>query len=67
MEAAPQPPKQEMGGGEWGEEQSNERKFKRPSGPRVMNPYSSDESWFWPITIAIAVFLPVLFCLCRLR
>lgn len=52
---------------EWGETRNEQQKFKRTSGPRVTNPYSSDESWFWPITIAIAVFLPVLFCLCRVR
>ena len=54
---------------EWGEEGRGEEelKFKRTSGPRVNDPYSSDESWFWPITIAVAIFLPVLFCLCRVR
>ncbi len=51
---------------EWGDNK-NQHKFKHASGPRVSNPYSSDESWFWPITIAIAIFLPVLFCLCRVR
>ncbi|XP_003391082.1 PREDICTED: malectin-A-like [Amphimedon queenslandica] len=52
--------------GEWGDTSSKGQKFKRPSGPRAIDPYSSDESWFWPITIAIAVFLPVMFCLCGL-
>lgn len=51
---------------EWNEPEK-EAKFKRTSGPRVMDPYASDESWFMPITIAVAVFLPVLFCLCRVR
>ena len=44
-----------------------EVKFSRTSGPRAKDPYASDDSWFMPITIAIAVFLPVLFCLCRVR
>jgi len=28
---------------------------------RVQDPYASDDSWFMPITIAVALFLPVLF------
>ena len=51
---------------EWAE-QNKETKFKRTSGPKAHNPYSSDEGWFMPITIAIAVFLPILFCMCRVR
>ena len=51
---------------EWGETKKESR-IKHSSGPRVVDPYASDDSWFMPITIAIAVFLPVLFCLCRLR
>ena len=51
---------------EWAES-TKELKFKRPSGPRTHDPYASDDSWFMPITIAVAVFLPVLFCLCRVR
>jgi hypothetical protein len=62
----PRQPREEVGG-EWGQAQSSERKFKRPSGPRSMDPYVTDESWFWPITIVIAIFFPVLFCLCRVR
>ena len=46
---------------------STPNKFKKLSGPRTLNPYSSDESWFMPITVAIAVFLPILFCMCRIR
>ncbi len=53
---------------EWGElEEKKEHKFTKTSGPKTQNPYMTDESWFMPITIAIAVFLPVLFCLCRVR
>ena len=51
---------------EW-QEQATENKFKRTSGPKAQNPYNSDESWFMPITVAIAVFLPILFCMCRVR
>lgn len=51
---------------EWAES-TKELKFKRTSGPRTHDPYASDDSWFMPITVAVAVFLPVLFCLCRVR
>lgn len=46
---------------------TTEQKFSRTSGPRVKDPYASDDSWFMPITIAVAVFLPVLFFLCRVK
>lgn len=52
---------------EWGDSPVKEQKFKKTSGPRTQDPYASDDSWFMPITIAVAVFLPVLFCLCRVR
>ena len=52
---------------DWAEETPKEKKFKKTSGPKSQDPYASDESWFMPITMAIAVFLPVLFCLCRVR
>jgi hypothetical protein len=53
---------------DWAEEAPKEKKkFKKTSGPKIQDPYASDESWFMPITMAIAVFLPVLFCLCRVR
>lgn len=44
-----------------------QQKFSRTSGPKVKDPYASDDSWFMPITIAVAVFLPVLFFLCRVK
>ena len=47
------------------ESEKSSRKFQRTSGPRTKDPYASDDSWFMPITIAIALFLPILFCLCR--
>lgn len=52
---------------EWGDTASKSDKFKRTSGPKSQDPYASDDSWFMPITMAVAVFLPVLFCLCRVR
>ena len=50
---------------DWESDKSSSRKFQRTSGPRAKDPYATDESWFMPITIAIALFLPILFCLCR--
>lgn len=47
--------------------QETQQKFSRTSGPKAKDPYATDDSWFMPITIAVAVFLPVLFCLCRVR
>ena len=47
--------------------ETTQQKFSRTSGPKAEDPYASDDSWFMPITIAIAVFLPVLFFLCRVR
>ena len=52
---------------EWGDTERKNKKVKHTSGPRTTNPYTSDESWFMPITVAIAIFLPVLFFLCRFR
>ena len=49
------------------QQQQQKSQFKKVSGPKLQDPYSSDESWFMPITCAIAVFLPILFCLCRVR
>lgn len=52
------------------EEQSKEdrpQKQRKISGPKTIDPYANDESsMLIPIAIAIAVFLPTLFCLCKL-
>ena len=52
------------------EEESKEDKPKKQrklSGPKAINPYANDESsMLIPIAVAIAVFLPTLFCLCKL-
>ncbi|CAM1329342.1 MLEC (predicted) [Pycnogonum litorale] len=40
---------------------------RRPSGPKTPNPYESDDSSsMLPIFIAIAAFIPLVFCLCKL-
>ena len=45
----------------------NSKKFTKKSGPKVTDPYAADEtSFLYPILIAVAVFIPTLFCLCRL-
>ncbi|CAL1284607.1 unnamed protein product [Larinioides sclopetarius] len=53
------------------EEDVNQEKksspVRYPSGPRIPNPYETeDSSTMLPIFIAIGAFLPLLFCLCRL-
>ncbi|GFQ70527.1 malectin-A [Trichonephila clavata] len=52
------------------EETTQEKKaspIRYPSGPRIPNPYETeDSSTMLPIFIAIGAFLPLLFCLCRL-
>ncbi|KAM6965495.1 malectin isoform 1-T2 [Aplochiton taeniatus] len=42
-------------------------KRRVPSGPRTPNPYAADNSsLMFPILVAFGVFIPTLFCLCRL-
>lgn len=42
-------------------------KYKVQSGPRTPNPYAADNSsLMFPILVAFGVFIPTLFCLCRL-
>lgn len=42
-------------------------KSRVPSGPRTPNPYAADNSsLMFPILVAFGVFIPTLFCLCRL-
>ncbi|XP_071479635.1 malectin-A-like [Diadema antillarum] len=37
------------------------------SGPKAVDPYAADEtSFLFPVLITIAIFIPTLFCLCRL-
>lgn len=42
-------------------------KSRKPSGPKQPDPYETDESsMLMPILIAIGMFIPLLFCLCKL-
>lgn len=42
-------------------------KSRVQSGPRTPNPYAADNSsLMFPILVAFGVFIPTLFCLCRL-
>jgi len=63
----PTPPPVSEEDSDYQEDSEPQQKFKKTSGPKMRDPYASDESWFMPITIAVAVFLPVLFFLCRVR
>ena len=39
---------------------------KKREQPKITNPYSDETSTLLPIFVAIAAFVPFLFCLCRL-
>ena len=42
-------------------------RLRKTSGPRAVDPYSSDESsLLLPVLVALGVFIPTLFCLCKL-
>eukprot|EP00106_Octopus_bimaculoides_P015587 XP_014783029.1 PREDICTED: malectin-B-like [Octopus bimaculoides] len=43
-------------------------KSRRPSGPKVQDPYAADDTstMLLPVFVAIGAFIPLLFCLCRL-
>ncbi|CAD5120917.1 DgyrCDS9472 [Dimorphilus gyrociliatus] len=43
-------------------------KRRNPSGPKVQDPYASEDtgSMMLPILAAVGIFIPTLFCLCRL-
>lgn len=51
------------------EKPSTASKVKRnlkPSGPKVVDPYTEDQSSsLMPLLIAIAAVIPIIFCLCR--
>lgn len=63
---------EEEEGGEAGEEGGKKKlpagsKYRVQSGPRTPNPYAADNSsLMFPILVAFGVFIPTLFCLCRL-
>lgn len=44
----------------------HDSKFRKTSGRPVTDPYASDEGWLMPLIIAFGVFIPTVFCLCRL-
>ena len=47
---------------------SKQKMPRRPSGPKVQDPYSTDDTstMLLPVFIAVGAFIPVLFCLCKL-
>ena len=49
------------------EDTPKEKKNRKTSGPKVEDPYQSDDaSMFYPMLIAIALFIPILLLLCKL-
>uniref|UniRef100_A0A336LE26 CSON007593 protein n=1 Tax=Culicoides sonorensis TaxID=179676 RepID=A0A336LE26_CULSO len=48
-------------------EQTSQQKVRKTSGPKQPNPYTLDESsMMLPIFVALGLFIPLLFCLCKL-
>lgn len=68
----PEEEEEEEDDGEGGEEGGKKKplagsKSRVQSGPRTPNPYAADNSsLMFPILVAFGVFIPTLFCLCRL-
>jgi hypothetical protein len=43
------------------------KKIKNPSGPKVKDPYESDDTTaMLPILVALGAFIPLVICLCKL-
>mgnify|MGYP002803601567 FL=1 len=52
---------------EEGKLEDKPERVRKTSGPRAIDPYASDESsLLLPVLIALGVFIPTLFCLCKL-
>lgn len=47
---------------------SRQKPARRPSGPKVQDPYSTDDTstMLLPVFVAVGAFIPLLFCLCKL-
>lgn len=50
------------------EEIEQKPKKRKPSGPKVKDPYAADDtsSILLPVFVAVGAFFPLLFCLCKL-
>lgn len=72
LEEKPEEEEEDEDDGEGGEEGGKKKlpagsKSRVQSGPRTPNPYAADNSsLMFPILVAFGVFIPTLFCLCRL-
>lgn len=44
------------------------RRYRRAAEPRVSDPYASEDSssMLVPVAVAIGIFIPLVFCLCKL-
>ena len=47
---------------------TREKKQRKTSGPKVQDPYDSEDSgnYFYPLLIALGLFIPTVLCLCKL-
>ena len=49
------------------QEQPKEKKNRKTSGPKVVDPYETDDSsYLYPVLIALGLFIPSVLCLCKL-
>ena len=48
--------------------ESKQSASRRPSGPKVKDPYAGDDTstMLLPVFVAVGAFIPLLFCLCKL-
>ena len=50
-----------------GKSENKPDRARKTSGPKALDPYASDESsLLLPVLVALGVFIPTLFCLCKL-
>lgn len=64
---SPQDEEDEKEDSEESQKTDQPKKPRKTSGPKSIDPYANDDSsMLIPICVAIGVFLPTLFCLCRL-
>lgn len=67
MELPDEPLEEEEDNDETPVKQTNIKRTVKTSGPKVIDPYSEDQSSsLLPLFIALAAVIPVVFCLCRL-
>lgn len=49
--------------------ESEPKKARKPSGPKVKDPYAAEDTstMLIPVFVAIGAFIPLVYCLCKLQ